>query len=176
MARHSSKQFAKLTSGAADLAQPDTLTMTRRHELGVEALCELATEILVAVADSDDDQRFNAPARFVHRYWGISYTALGKETPPGLRGMGSLPALMLLWMCLERISVLTRELASQNENSNWPQVHEMVVAWRDCWGDDERAKIAQARFSTLTGLTRGGQKRSTYLNSALIAALSVVQA
>jgi hypothetical protein len=176
MARRNSKQFAKLAFGAADIAKPEALTMTRLHELGVEALCELATEILLAVSDSEDEQRFNAPAELVHRYWGISYTALGKETPPGLRGMGSLPALMLLWMSLERILVLTRELALQNENSNWPQVYEMVVAWRDCWGDDERASIAQARFSTLTGLTRGAQKRAAYLNSALIAALSVVQA
>jgi hypothetical protein len=176
MPRRHSKKFAKLSFGAADLATPEALTMTRLHELGVEALCELATEILLADADCDDDQRCNAPAELVHRYWGISYTALNKETPPGLRGMGPLPALMLLWMCLERISFLTRELALQNENSNWPQVYEMVVAWRDCWGDDERATIAQARFSTLTGLTRGAQKRAAYLNSALIAALSVVQA
>jgi len=176
MARRSSKQIAKLMWSAADLAKAEALTMTRRHEFGVEALCELATEILVAVVEADDEQRFNARAELVRRYWGISYSALGRDTPPGLRGMGPLPALMLLWMCLERISVLTRELAMQLENSNWPQVHDMVVAWRDCWGDDERAKIAQARFSTLTGLTRDGQKRAAYLNSALIAALSVVQA
>jgi hypothetical protein len=167
MARRSSKQTAKY---------PKALTLTRSHEFGVEALCELATEILVAVSGADDGQRFNADPILVRRYWGISYSALGKETPQALRGMGPLPALMLLWMCLERISVLAHELALQNENSHWPQVHEMVVAWRDCWGDDDRAQMAQARFSTLTGLTRNGQKRAAYLNSALIAALSVVQA
>jgi hypothetical protein len=176
VARRNSKQIAKWTWAPADFATPESFTMTRCHEFGVEALCELSTEILVAVAGADDDQRFNAGADLVRRYWGISYAALGKETPQGLRGMGPLPALMLLWMCLERISVLTRELAMQNENSNWPQVHEMVVAWRDCWGNDDRATMAQARFSTLTGLTRGSQKRAAYLNSALIAALSVVQA
>jgi hypothetical protein len=176
MPRRSSKQNAKLTFGVADFATAEALSMTRCHEFGVEALCELTTEILMAVAGCDDDQRLNASSALVRRYWGISYSAIGKDTPPGLRGMGPLPALMLLWMCLERISILTRELALQNENSNWPQVHEMVVAWRDCWGDDERSKIAQARFSTLTGLTRGAQNRATYLKSALITALSVVQA
>jgi hypothetical protein len=176
VAKRNSKHIAKWAWAPADLADTETFTMTRCHELGVEALCELATEILLAVAGADDEQRFNAGADLVRRYWGISYAALGKETPLGLRSMGPLPAPMLLWMCLERISALTRELAMQNENSNWPQVHEMVAAWRDSWGNDERAKIAQARFSTLTGLTRGSQKRAAYLNSALIAALSVVQA
>ena len=176
MPRRASKHFGKLAFGTAELASPETLSMTRCHEFGVEALCELATEILVAVAAADDDQRFDAAPELVRRYWGISYTALGRQTPPGLLGMGLLPALMLLWMCLERVSVLTHELALQNENSNWPQVHEMVVAWRDCWGEGERAKMAQARFSTLTGLTRGTQRRAAYLNSALITALSIVQA
>lgn len=176
MPRRISKHFGKLAFGAADLATPEALNITRCHEFGVEALCELATEILIAVAAAHDAQRLEARSALVRRYWGLSYAALGRQTPPGLRGMGPLPALMLLWMCLERVSALTRELALQNENSNWPQVHEMVVAWRDCWGEGDRAKMAQARFSTLTGLTRGTQKRTAYLNSALIAALSVVQA
>jgi hypothetical protein len=176
MPRRIPKHFGRLAFGVAEMAAPASLSVTRCHEFGVEALCELATELLIALAEADDDQRFDARPELVRRYWGISYSSLGKETPPGLRGMGALPALMLLWMCLERVSVLTRELALQNENSNWPQVHEMVVAWRDCWGEGERARMAQARFSTLTGLTRGTQRRAAYLNSALIAALSVVQA
>jgi hypothetical protein len=161
---------------AENFAKNDAFTMARCHEFGVEGLSELATEILIGIADADYLHPRNAGAELVQRYWGISYASLGKETPAALRGMGPLPALMVLSMCLERISVLTRELASKDEESHWPQVHDMVVAWRDSWGDDERARMAQARFSTLTGLTRGKQTRAAYLNSALIAALSVVQA
>jgi hypothetical protein len=153
-----------------------SLDRVRRYEFGVEALCELTTELLITIGRSRDAQRQGAAPGFLQRYWGISFAAWGSDMPEGILGMAPVPLQMLLWMCLERISELTHTLGELSQQTHWRQVHEMVGAWRDSWGEDERAKYAQARFSTLTGLTRGSQQPGEYLRASLIEALSVVQA
>jgi hypothetical protein len=163
-------------NGFARLVRLRSLDRVRRYEFGVEALCELTTEMLIAIGRSADARGQGAAPSFVHRYWGISFAAWGSDMPEGIQGIAPVPLQMLLWMCLERISELTHALGELKPHTHWQQVHEMVGAWRDSWGNDDRAKHAQARFSTLTGITRGSQQRGEYLRASLIEALSVVQA
>lgn len=162
---------------AAALIAGDHFDKTLRYELGVEALCELASEMTVALACSGTVRGADALASFVHRYWGISYASRGQHIPPSAFAT---PARMrttaLLWLCLERILELTDYLGRNAGGAQWRQFHEIIHAWRDSWGDDARARIAQARFSTLTGLTRDGEARVEYMHSALVKALSIVGA
>jgi hypothetical protein len=71
MSKRSAKSSAKFNVGAADFATAEGLSLTRCHEFGVESLCELTTEILIAVAACDDDQRLEASAALVRRYWAL---------------------------------------------------------------------------------------------------------
>jgi hypothetical protein len=162
---------------AAAYIDGDRFDKTLRYELGVEALCELASEITVGLASSDRLRGPDALASFVHRYWGISYASRGEHVPPSAFGTAArMRTTALLWLCLERILELTDHLGRHAGGAQWRQFHEIIHAWRDSWGDDGRARIAQARFSTLTGLTREGEARVEYMHSALVKALSIVGA
>jgi hypothetical protein len=164
-------------SVAATLVSTARFDKIRRYELGVEALCELASEITLTLAGSDSMRGPDAMAAFVHRYWGISYASRGQPVPAGVfEAPARMRTTALLWLCLERILELTDYLGRHAAGAQWRQFHEIIHAWRDSWGDDTRARIAQARFSTLTGLTREGEARVEYMHSALVKALSIVGA
>ena len=162
---------------AAALIAGERFDKTLRYELGVEALCELSSEIAVALACSGNVRGPDAMASFVHRYWGISYASRGGYVPQSAFATPSrMRTTALLWLCLERILELTDYLGRLSGGAQWRQFHEIIHSWRDSWGDDTRARIAQARFSTLTGLTRDGEARVEYMHSALVKALSIVGA
>jgi hypothetical protein len=145
----------------------------RRHELGVEAICQLTTDVLAISAKNHDTQ---APAHLVRRYWEISHAA-SAEPPPSLARAAGMSAGMLLWMCLARATDLTKDLVRVYAKERWQQVQEVIVAWQDAWGNDARAKYAQASFTTLTGIVRGAKEDyNAYMHAALVMALSDVQA
>jgi hypothetical protein len=159
-------------SGAAVAAALWHIDDVRRSELGVEAMCQLTTDVL-AVSAKDHDAE--APVHLVERYWGISY-ATSAESPPASRA-AQLSAGMLLWMCLARAIDLTKDLVRIHEKDQWQEVQEVIVAWQDSWGNDARAKYAQARFMTLTGIVRGAKEEyNAYMHAALVMALSDIQA
>jgi hypothetical protein len=149
------------------------LDRTRRYELAVEAFCQLASEVLQRATRKDAA----APPSLIEQYWRFSYGAWGEPTPevvasrPTKMNMGK-----LLWLCLTRVIELTDDLVRRKQQGSWQLVRDVIIAWRDAWGEDDTAKFAQARFSTLTGLSRGSEERVTFMNSALIKALSEVQA
>jgi len=149
------------------------LDQTRRYEIAVEAFCQLSSEVLQRALRKDEA----APADFVQRYWRFSYGTWGEPAPeivasrPTRMNMGK-----LLWLCLTRVIELTDDLVRRKQHGDWQLVRDVIIAWRDAWGDDDTAKFAQARFSTLTGFSRGNEERSTFMNTALIKALSQVQA
>lgn len=84
---------------------------------------------------------------------------------------------MLVWMCLTQATHWMNSLVRVHSKSRWEEVLETVLAWQDAWGNDARAKYAQAKFSTLTGIVRGAtDDKHAYMHTALIKALSDVQA
>ncbi len=159
--------------GAAICTSICVLDRTRRYELAVEAFCQLSSAVLQRATRKEEA----APASLVRQYWQFSYGAWGEPAPdlvasrPTRMNMGK-----LLWLCLTRVIELTDDLVRRRKHGNWQLVRDVIIAWRDAWGDDDTAKFAQARFSTLTGLSRGTEERITFMNSALIKALSEVQA
>lgn len=145
----------------------------RRCELGVEALCELAGDA-ARVLESGADE---VSVRFVERFSGISMAAAGVEVPADLRERAhSMRVSKILRMCLSRVLQLTQHLTQSHGRTQWQSVHDMIDAWILSWGIDERARYAQARFSTLTGLVRGEEPHADYMYGALIEALSVIEA
>ena len=145
----------------------------RRYELGVEAICQLTTDVLAISAKNHDAE---APARLVRRYWEISHAALA-EPLPDLARVARMSAGKLLWMCLTRAIDLTKDLVRVHAKERWQEVQEVIIAWQDAWGDDARAQYAQANFATLTGIVRGAkQDYNAYMHAALVMALSDVQA
>lgn len=191
MAKRSDKRTAGPKAGARAVPVPtrsDTVTVAalieldqwRRYELGVEALCELICDILVSLtqaAELDKSAARRASTDFAQRFSGFS---LAVANPTVMLNMdGWVPPMStgrLLWMCLKRVLEFTEALSERDSTAHWRQIHEIVEAWRDAWGDDKRAQIAQARFSTLTGITRGHQNKLHYMHEALVKALSEVQA
>jgi hypothetical protein len=160
-------------NGAAVCAAFCEVDVARRYELAVEAVCQLTTDVLMLCAKSPDAQ---APAHLIRRYWGISHAA-SAEQPSDLVRTGNMTAGMLLWMCLTRTTALTKDLVRIHSKEQWQDVQEMIIAWQDAWGNDARAKYAQARFATLTGIVRDAkQEYSAYMHAALLMALSDVQA
>jgi hypothetical protein len=159
--------------GAAVCTMICALDQTRRYEIAVEAFCQLSSDVLTRASSKDEA----APALLVQQYWRFSYGTWGEPAPeivasrPTRMNMGK-----LLWLCLTRVIELTDDLVRRKQHGNWQVVRDVIIAWRDAWGDDDTAKFAQARFSTLTGLSRGDEERSKFMNSALIKALSAVQA
>jgi hypothetical protein len=144
----------------------------RRYELGVEAICELATDVVALRLKSRDAE---APEGLIQRYWGIIDAASPAPLPSAR--MERVTTGMLAWMCLTRAIRWMRNLVRVHSKGRWEEVQEMIVAWQDAWGNDERAKYAQARFTTLTGIVRGAtEEHDIYMHSALIKALSDVQA
>ena len=144
----------------------------RRFELGVEAICQLATEV---VALRMKNRGAAAPADLLDRYWGIIY-AVSDQPLPSAR-MAKVTMDMLVWMCLTRAIRWMKNLVRVHARARWEEVREMIVAWQDAWGNDARAKYAQARFTTLTGIVRGAtEEHHAFMHSALIRALSDVQA
>jgi hypothetical protein len=162
-----------LPKGAVTCASICALDQTRRYELAVEAFCQLSSEVLQCAMRKDAA----APPFLIQQYWRFSYGAWGEPAP---EIVASRPTRMnvgkLLWLCLTRVIELTDDLVRRKQHGNWQLVRDVIIAWRDAWGDDDTAKFAQARFSTLTGLSRGNEERITFMNSALIKALSEVQA
>jgi hypothetical protein len=174
--------MGKKKSGLSRVAPPPgaivctsicALDRIRRYELAVEAFCQLSSEVLQRAIRKDEA----APSFLIRQYWRFSYGAWGEPAPeivaarPTKMNMGK-----LLWLCLTRVIELTDDLVRRKQQGHWQLVRDVIIAWRDAWGDDETAKFAQARFSTLTGLSRGSEERITFMNSALIKALSEVQA
>jgi hypothetical protein len=144
----------------------------RRYELGVEAVCQLATDVVALRAKCLDAQ---APAELIERYWGIVY-AVAAQPPPLARADGASTG-MLIWMCLTRAIRWMKDLVQVHSRGRWEEVREMIVAWQDAWGNDARAQYAQARFTTLTGIVRGAkEEQHVYMHAALIKALSDVLA
>jgi hypothetical protein len=149
------------------------LSEFRRYELGVEALCELAVDATLVLGKG---VRMVTP-ELMHRLSGVTLAAWGEVVPEDLsRYTYSIRLPKFIWMCLSRVLELTSLLALHDPRAQWQQVHETVEAWLDSWGDDERGKMARARFSTLTGLTQGPEARVQFMHSSLVKALSVVQA
>src|SRR5260370_16813899 len=136
----------------------------RRYELGVEAICQLTTDVLAISAKNHETE---APAHLVRRYWGISHAA-SAEALPDLARPARMSAGMLLWMCLTRAIDLTKDLVRVHAKDRWQEVQEVIVAWQDAWGNDARAKYAQASFTTLTGIVPGTKENYTpYLHPPL---------
>jgi hypothetical protein len=166
------RRTVALKNGADLCAALCQLDDARRHELGVEAICRLATEVAALRVQVRDEE---APAELIDRHWAIvcavsaqtfSYERTAKVTKD-----------MLVWMCLRRAIGWMRSLVRIHSKGRWEEVQEMIVAWLDAWGTDARAKYAQARFTTLTGIVRGAtEEHHAYMHSALIRALSDVQA
>ena len=159
--------------GAVVCTKLCALDQTRRYELAVEAFCQLSSKVLERAIRKDEA----APAFLVQQYWKFSYGAWGEPAPdmvasrPTRMNMGK-----LLWLCLTRVIELTDDLVRRRQHGGWQLVRDVIIAWRDAWGDDDTARFAQARFSTLTGISRGDEERITFMNTALIKALSEVQA
>ena len=145
----------------------------RRYELGVEAICQLTTDVLAISAKNHEAP---APAHLVQRYWGISHAVSAEALSEPARAT-RMSAGMLLWMCLARATDLPKDLVRVHSKERWQEVQEVIVAWQDAWGNDARAKYAQASFTTLTGIVRGAkQDYNAYMHAALVMALSDVQA
>lgn len=160
-------------NGAALCAAFCEVDEARRYELAVEAICQLTTDVLTHCAKNHDAA---APPTLIRRYWGISYAASAEQLPDLARN-AKMTAGMLVWMCLTRTIALTKDLVRVHSKQQWREVQEMIVAWQDAWGNDARAKYAQARFATLTGIVRGAKEEyNAYMHAALVKALSDVQA
>ncbi len=145
----------------------------RRYELGVEALSELAAETVPMLGTGD----YHRQPALMMRLAGISMSAWGEEVPHDMtQWVYPVRWSMFLWMSLSRILELTEHLAVRRPKAQWQQVHDAITAWRDSWGDDHRALDAEARFSTITGLTRGTESRVAFLHTSLVKMLSGVQA
>jgi hypothetical protein len=158
-------------NGAAICAALCQFDEARRCELGVEAICQLATEV-VALRVKNRDAK--APADLIDRYWGIIYAVSAEPLPLAHKAVTT---GMLVWMCLTHAIRWMKDLVRVHSKGRWEEVREMIVAWQDAWGNDARANYAQARFATLTGIVRGAtEEHHAYMHSALIKALSDVQA
>jgi hypothetical protein len=143
----------------------------RRHELGVEAICRLATEV---VAPRVNGCGAGATADLTDRYWGI-VSAVSAQ--PLLLTRTAVSKDILVWLCLTRAANWLKKLVRVHSKGRWEEVLEMIVAWQDAWGNDARAQYAQARFTTLTGIVRGAtEEHGAYLRAALIKALSDIEA
>jgi hypothetical protein len=159
-------------NGAALCAAFCQFDEVRRFELGVEAICQLAADV---VAPRVKNRGTKAPADLIDRYWGIIYAVSDQPLPSA--PMPEVTTEMLVWMCLTRAIRWMKNLVRVHSKERWEEVQEMIVAWQDAWGNDARAKYAQARFTTLTGIVRGAtEEHHAYMHSALIRALSDVQA
>jgi hypothetical protein len=171
--REGSAVFPAVSAVIARLISPQQLDSVRRYELGVEALCELAGDAARVLENGSGE----VPTEFFTRYSGLSMAARGEEVPADLRRFTRpMRASKMLAMCLSRVQEFTRHLAQYHSRAQWQDVLEIVDAWINSWGDDERSRYAQARFSTLTGLVRGHEPWVGYMYSALIKSLSEVQA
>jgi hypothetical protein len=161
----------------ADLLEYDEW---RRYEFGVEALCELACDILSSLTDSAEiDQATcrRVSDSFARRFSGINLAVANPQLALSMEGwVAPVSVGKLLWLSLKRVMEFSELLADKEPTGQWRQIYDIIEAWRDAWGDDKRACMAQARFSTLTGITRGRQSKLRYMHDALIKALSVVQA
>jgi hypothetical protein len=159
-------------NGAAICAAFCQFDEVRRFELGVEAMCRLATDVVALTVKNRDAE---APADLFDRYRGIIY-AVSDQPPPSAR-MAKVTIAMLVWMCLKRATGWMKDLVRAHSKGRWQEVQEMIVAWQDAWGNDARAQYAQARFATLTGIVRKpDEKHDAYMHAALVKALSDVQA
>jgi hypothetical protein len=158
-------------NGAALCAAFCEFADARRYELGVEAICQLATDV---VALSMKNRDAEAPAALIARYWGIIHAASARPLPLAHNAVST---GMLVWMCLTQAIRWAKNLVRVHSKGRWEEVQETIVAWQDARGNDARAKYAQARFTTLTGIVRGAaEEHDAYLHAALIKALSDVQA
>jgi hypothetical protein len=158
-------------NGAAVCGAFSQFDDARRLELGVEAICQLATDVIELRVKNRD---VAAPADLIDRYWGIVY-AVSSQPLPSART--AVTTGMLVWMCLTRAIRWMKNLVHVYSKGRWQEVREMIVAWQDAWGNDARAQYAQARFTTLTGIVRGAnEEHHTYMHGALIKALSDIQA
>jgi hypothetical protein len=158
-------------NGAAICAAFCQFDEARRHELGVETICRLATEVVALRVKEGDAE---APAELIDRYWGIIYAVSAQPLPLAHEAVTT---GMLVWMCLTYAIGWMNDLVHVHSKGRWEEVREMIVAWQDGWGNDARAEYAQARFATLTGIVRGATEgHQAYMHSALIKALSDVQA
>ena len=157
-------------NGAAICAALCQFDDARRFELGVEAICQLTTDVVALRVKHRDAE---APGDLIDRYWGILYAV------SALRPLQHMVVStdMLVWMCLTRAIRWMNNLVRVHAKDRWQEVQEVIVAWQDAWGNDARAKYAQASFTTLTGIVRGAtEEHDAYLHAALIKALSDVQA
>jgi hypothetical protein len=158
-------------NGAAVCAAFSQFDDARRLELGVEAICRLAIDVVELRMNNRDAA---APADLIDRYWGIVYAV---SAQPLLSARTAVTTGMLVWMCLARAIRWMKNLVYVHSKVRWEEVQEMIVAWQDAWGNDARAKYAQARFTTLTGIVRGAkEEHHAYMHGALKKALSDVQA
>jgi hypothetical protein len=158
-------------NGAAICAAFCQFDDARRFELGVEAICRLATDVAGLRVKNRDAE---APAELIDRYWGIVYAVSAQSLPLARKAVTT---GMLVWMCLTRAIRWMKSLVRVHSKDRWEEVQEMIVAWQDAWGNDARARYAQARFTTLTGIVRGAnEEHHAYMHTALIKALSDVQA
>jgi hypothetical protein len=166
-----SRRILAQKNGAAVCAAFCEFDDARRYELGVEAICRLATEVVALRVKNRDAQ---APAELIERYWGILYAVSVQPLPLAHKAVTT---GMLVWMCLTQAIHWAKDLVRVHSKGRWEELQETIVAWQDAWGNDARAKYAQARFTTLTGIVRGAtQEHDAYLHAALIKALSDVQA
>ena len=134
-------------------------------------MCQLASDVGALVVKNRDAQ---APADLIARYSGIVYAVSAPPLPAARMPIGM---RMLVWMCLTQAARWMNNLVRAYSKGRWEEVRETILAWQDAWGNDARAQYAQARFTTLTGIVRGPtQEHDTYMHTALVKALSDVQA
>jgi hypothetical protein len=158
-------------NGAAVCAAFSQFGDARRLELGVEAICQLAVGVVEQRMKNRDAA---APADLIDRYWGIVYAVSAQPLPSAHTAVTT---GMLVWMCLTRAIRWMKNLIHVHSKVRWEEVQEMIVAWQDAWGSDARAKYAQARFTTLTGIVRGAnEEHHAFMHTAMIKALSDIQA
>jgi hypothetical protein len=159
-------------NGAAVCAAFCRFDDARRYELGVEAICRLATDVGTLIVKNPEAM---APAESIERYWGIVH-AVSAQPPLPLTRM-SVTMGKLVWMCLTQATRWMNSLVRVHSKDRWGEVVEMILAWQNAWGNDARARYAQAKFSTLTGIVRAAtDEKHVFMHTALIKALSDVQA
>ena len=165
------RQTLSRKNGAAICAAVCRFDDSRRYELGVESIFQLATDVGALIVRNGASR---ATAESIERYCGIVHAVSGRPLPSARTAIS---ARMLVWMCLTRANGWMDNLVRVHSKRRWEELQEMIVAWRDAWGNDARAKYAEARFTTLTGIVRGAtEEHDAYMHAALIKALSDVQA
>lgn len=147
------------------------LDLLRCHELGLEALSELAVEALGYLEHGRDIVSRN----FFVRLSGVSLSAWGERTPSPVATARPLRYSKMLGMCLTQMLDLIAALLHERPQPKWQLLRDTLHAWLRCWSVNEHPSVAMACFSTLTGLTADDRPKTAYLHAALATVLAGVE-